>query len=1814
MSRDGRRDPPPETPAYLNGRAETTANRYGSRASSPSIHLPPSVPAFSFSVAPTAANSQPQQPPKPTPEAKPAPPVAEQPAAQEQKPIGDDRPIQSTATSSAPAPPANAPTAPKAAPAAPKAFHASPPPTAPKAPRALEMDAVVPPANRLHGVRSLETIGNQNAMNRGEGQQSASVTVPPSPNVTRQSLPHLTQSISPNPAPSSRFGDIAAPTGPKAMRNPSAQSAMSPRQPMMPARSETGGFAGVQDQSAPQRAATPPPSAPSGPRKQSFSVSPKLTTAAIPTAPKAARAPAMMSRPNERNMQAQQRMTERIAPTAPFGGPRNPQWGQFQGNQFPGNRSYEWRRPGLPAHTDKAGPVIPSKRDANGEERQQQRPTSQSSFNDGRGSFGEMQKRVESQEQKPSHAPPAGMTSRSRIDDKMSIDDDQSQRKSITDGPSARQNFFGKAPEEQAELIDTSSEDDELDEADAEEDATLLEAKHARKERELKSQMVDLSAREYRATTPLESIARLARLSTKDLQRQNEFREDDMDIDEGQTEPVRTTVRPTAQSSESDDGPEISTPHGGDEVTDVAIKEQSDVKDVRRLRRRSPVVVRLPYLIKKEDRQPFETTDIFQDNVKSLADAMPEVMGAIEDELQEEEEIEEDKLGTFEEHYRLWREECEELDRVKEEQDKLERQQSMEPVPELDTTMGPVVTPLAEGRMEGRRLHKFSSEYEIEQVLKQSEETARIEQEKLDREAKKVQADMEKEARLPDQLTEELVARTALLNSNRLRDPESLTLVFSYEPPTDDFTEAEQQIFIAAFKDTPKKWGEIASLLPNRTYKDCIAHYYANKWDGRFRDNRAKRFKGRRGGGRGGKGRPSRGSALMADLNRTEDVVASNENGRPKRAAAPTTFGEKEVEAKAALGGPSPAKKLGPGSRQDNDATGEKPAKKQRRAAGEGKPGRKAKTQQLAALAAAPTAIPNEERPVAPSLEEASLLTGFHTSHQAMHPPPEAQAVYTHDGYCMQPGVGDDLERGRPTGPIPKQSASSYWSVPEQTDFFKYIAHFGTDFAAIANHMGTKTQTMIKNHYSRQIEGGRSDLEDAANNANVRRERGEDLGPPPTPTPIVKRKYDNPQQASTPRAIAPQKDAMDMDEPMSLSQAPMPKHNSPPQFPPKPRYVSSAQGTPVPAPRAIPGPMPPASNPVIPPMQNPAHPRGGLGHPLGSRLGFLSDARAEPRPSMQPTSAFRMAQETSSVPPRSQPPPAQPARTLSNAPDHHYMQELHREQEKALRMQAQYDDVRDVRMEDRMPRQGVPHTHGSPAKQQIPAPAGDRKSMLEERGPTPPRNAFLGQGMGRMPAFSPSGMLPMGNAPLSSFGGRPHYQPSPKLEYSRPPSAMTSAPPQHPSNPAPSTVSTPAPEPPKRSNLLSILNSEPEETKPMKRESLVSAPTRVASPAPGPYPPRSSTPQGLSNLVPSRRETFGQPTMPQGHFHRGSFGQQGSTTPAPGLKHEHSSGNATPMQQPPQPHKQDWQSRVLGGQGSQSSPPNAPLDRDGRAPYFPHHRSSMMSSMNSRGNPSPPPHAMGHSRTSSMNSQQPAGSRDQRGAMGGPPPSSHLHNNPYGASHQPPPFSQAPPAQNRAVHSHNSSITGDPNMMPRFPSGPANDHSREEAIRRDREEADYRMRFDAISAERQRNEQFNAHRQQEQRHHDQRHQEQEMERQRQQQQMQQVQQQGAYPRGGAQPMQPPQFNSPFSQHRPGPPPQQQHQPMGVREQAMRDTEAVMQHEERRRQQEQQAQGEQFRRRQQEEQQQQQQGLYRRGTPGYGYGQPPPPPPPPSNRR
>jgi hypothetical protein len=74
--------------------------------------------------------------------------------------------------------------------------------------------------------------------------------------------------------------------------------------------------------------------------------------------------------------------------------------------------------------------------------------------------------------------------------------------------------------------------------------------------------------------------------------------------------------------------------------------------------------------------------------------------------------------------------------------------------------------------------------------------------------------------------------------------------------------------------------------------------------------------------------------------------------------------------------------------------------------------------------------------------------------------------------------------------PIRKPGPSSYWSVSELQKFDVCIARFGTDWKAMADHMGTKTHTMLCNQYNRIIEQGRSDLVETAQIADHRRALG----------------------------------------------------------------------------------------------------------------------------------------------------------------------------------------------------------------------------------------------------------------------------------------------------------------------------------------------------------------------------------------------------------------------------------------------------------------------------------------------------------------------------------------------------------------------------------------------------------------------------------------------------------------------------------------------------------------------------------------------------
>ena len=1847
----------PETLSYLNGRAETMANRYNQRGSSPPTHAAPAVPAFGFSFAPSGpltsapSNAQSMQAFRAAQDLQHFNILARDMSAQP----------PAISVSEQPEPPVEAPTAPKipVPPPAPKAELAEPPPSAPKAPRALDGENPNSTSGRLQGVRSLEHLNPANPLTGAPNVPRADTFTRPSPTGPKAvspappppALPTLIQPISPN-VQNTRFGELAAPTGPRASRMSPAQASVSPRPPFASPHSDTGMFPGFP---GPARRQTPPPTAPSGPRNRSYSASPKVTSSTVPTAPKGNRGPPIAPRAVERGMAAPGRAPDRLVAPPPWAapsGPRGLQWNQ-------------WRRPGAPMYGDK---IVPAKRDFTGEEKERQPENAMQRELSQSGPFAEAtttSKPIGDTRLPPDANLSAGME---QSEDAMDVDQPPGEqlKQSRAPGPSAAQSFFGKPAEKMEDEVSMSDAPDEPvssseDEADLEQDLALANAKFERQKRDLESRMADLSSREYRATTPLESIARLSRISEIDLQRLREQQEQQenqaMEVDEApapipaQVVENNHLVPPATHSSASEEGPDIFTPKG-EEDTGVEIRSDGDGPEPAQRERRkpSPEVISLPYLVK--DSQSFHDSDVFQETLRRQQETKAAVLATLQDDAEEEAAADEEAEDGFRDLYRKWREECEDLDREREEQEKLERQQSAEPGPEMDI---PTVLPL-NPMMEGRRLHKFNSEYEFEQVLKQSEETARLEQERQDRETRKLQADMEKEAKIPDQQNTNSFMRGVFVDANRLRDPVALTLAFSYKPQPDTFTEEEQRIFIAAFKETPKKWGEIASLLPNRTSADCIHHYYANKWDGRFRDNRTRKLKATGRRGRGGKAPlRGRGSALMADLGRAEEIMAAppvSESGRPKRAAAPTTFGEKEAEAKAAMVNPPPAKKLGLASKPEaNGEPGPEKPGKRRRGMGE-KSGRKPKAQQpLAALAAAPVAA-SPKRPFlqtmhskeditrAQSLEDASLLAGFQSGHHGVvHPEP--QIIYQHHHHHQEPFIPAMPQTEEPGGlkgigqtPLSKSSASSYWSVPEQTDFAKYIAHFGTDFAAIAAHMGTKTQTMIKNHYQRQIDSGnRPELQHQAVEADKRKEAGEELGPPPTPTPIVKRKYDNPQPtAATPRALAPHTDVMEIDEPAPQPRAappPPPKHVSPSQFQTQPRFTGSAQATPIQAHRVVPSPGSATTSPAVSQAQ-PTAPVRPMQHPLGQRLAFLQETRPESRPGLPATSSFRVSQEHL---PRSQPQPAQPSQA-SPVPEQ-FIRNLQQEQQRALQMQEQQNQQSQQEHRDQLQRQASLHRaslQGSPATQPLQQPQPERKPLMEERAPTPPRSHFAQSPFAR-PSFNQAPFGPLTSTQLNaSLMGRPPFNPSaPKKEEPRPSSVPAVQP-----TPPPVSKPAPLPEPPKRSNLMSILNADAEEPKPLKKENTLAAPQRVASPASSAFQSAPTPVPQPSVPPPQRRETFGQPSIPQSQFQRSSLGQS-NQTPAPppqSVKQEPHAGS-TPVNQHPKP---DWASHVLGrGQSAQVAQSAAAASKEDQRPYFTSHRPSLFGALNQpiRVNPSPPPHTViGHSRTPSLTTQpnqpqpreQHPGIQAQQHQHGHRGPIQPLHANPYAQQAQQQqqnagtPFSQ-PPAQhmhNHAHHAHNSSLGSFPGMHHRAPSreetmrqhDPVRQQQQQEmAARRDREEMEWRRMQEQERHEIDRRRELSQREQflvQQQRQH----------------QLEQEQLSSRYPRGPPpQNMQAPAFNAPaFGQTRMG----------GLRDQAQREADlAMQQHQEAaarhevvrqevaRRQQQQQLEDEDRRRygfaamrRDQEEayaRSRQDEAMFPRRTPlGGGFGHPPPP--------
>ncbi|KAJ5664795.1 uncharacterized protein N7477_007243 [Penicillium maclennaniae] len=343
----------------------------------------------------------------------------------------------------------------------------------------------------------------------------------------------------------------------------------------------------------------------------------------------------------------------------------------------------------------------------------------------------------------------------------------------------------------------------------------------------------------------------------------------------------------------------------------------------------------------------------------------------------------------------------------------------------------------------------------------------------------------------------------------------------------------------------PKKWGKIAESLPGRTFKQCIIHYYLTKEEIKYKAKLNKRWS-RRGRGKQKSTRP-KSNALIADLgvvkpdfDGEEEPAPVTDTGRPRRAAAPTfgDYNEPEVSASGRRGQIS----------KDGELI-EKPASRRGgRTAGGTRGPRRGKTTQPDQKSQGPTPqmetiVPQDreliEKELNPQMPRSRTVRGRAKEGMYVFDTTEADTIMP--AKSMETGYGG-------------MQPTSYWSVPEQRDFPRLLAHFGRDFEGISNFMKTKTTVMVKNYYQRRLDSGQKDFEETLLIAEDKKARGEPTGALPVPTSAPKRRYEATPSAIVPRPLAPHGELMtEADEarfsskgkPLAMSPQPMPLHARP---------------------------------------------------------------------------------------------------------------------------------------------------------------------------------------------------------------------------------------------------------------------------------------------------------------------------------------------------------------------------------------------------------------------------------------------------------------------------------------------------------------------------------------------------------------------------------------------------------------------------------------------------------------------------------------------
>lgn len=414
-------------------------------------------------------------------------------------------------------------------------------------------------------------------------------------------------------------------------------------------------------------------------------------------------------------------------------------------------------------------------------------------------------------------------------------------------------------------------------------------------------------------------------------------------------------------------------------------------------------------------------------------------------------------------HYKPWRLHVWELDRLK-------NKKPMTPGPATPPPSTVPVTPtvMPEGR-EGRR-YKGNSELDFLNALKASEISAQEELERRKTKMVTARPDLSREAIIPEMLEPREAKARIYKDVNNAVETDNAMDVFGFLPPPNDFTKEEHTMFTDAFMAYPKKWGKIAEALPGRDFQQCIVHYYLTKEEIKYKAKLNKRWS-KRGKNKTRSARP-KSNALIADLgvvkpdfDGEEEVPAVTDTGRPRRAAAPT-FGDsndgqsaKETE---------PIEK--PASRRGGRLGGARAPKRNKTTEKE------QRTQGPALPPPPPPPPPPQNNPPLAAIPKMEF--GMDGTMDAVMPPDREMS----DREAQLPASRPRAGRGRAkegvyvfesteTDPAmtPKQletgygslQPTSYWSVPEQRDFPRLLAHFGRDFEGISNFMKTKTTVMV---------------------------------------------------------------------------------------------------------------------------------------------------------------------------------------------------------------------------------------------------------------------------------------------------------------------------------------------------------------------------------------------------------------------------------------------------------------------------------------------------------------------------------------------------------------------------------------------------------------------------------------------------------------------------------------------------------------------------------------------------------------------------------